>query len=366
MAKAPSDKPKKRFRPLRIVVKTICGLVVLVVVAVGLFLGWATAVEYAPRSVEHLSVTGEAVAGAQLAAGGTVEVLTWNIGYAGLGAEQDFFMDGGTMVQPESQADVERYMAGILATLEANPAQIYLLQEVDTDSKRSFGLNEQEQIAEAITGLTAFAYNFKSAYTPYPWPPIGKVNSGIMTISSFAVSQPQRIALPVPFKWPVKLFNLKRCLLVERIPVDDGGYLVVINVHLEAYSDPEGRAAQMKQLVELAHQEYEDGNYVIIGGDFNQTLPGFDFPTISTNWEPGVFDAEALGEGWTVADDPNVPTSRLNDKPYSGSWDDTQLLGIDGFILSPNVEAIYTRGIDQEFAYSDHNPVILKARLLKD
>jgi endonuclease/exonuclease/phosphatase family metal-dependent hydrolase len=269
------------------------------------------------------------------------------------------------MVQPESADYVERYLAGILQVLEDNPAEIYLLQEVDTDSKRSFGIDEAERITEAIEGQSAFAFNFKSPYTPYPWPTIGKVNSGLMSISTLAVTQPQRIALPVPFKWPVKLFNLKRCLLVERVPVDGGGYLVIVNVHLEAYSDAAGRQAQMDQLVELAHKEYRHGNYVIIGGDFNQTLPGFDFPLVSTNWEPGEFDAEALGEGWTVATDPSVPTSRLNDKPYSGSWDDTQLLGIDGFILSPNLELLEVRGIDQEFAYSDHNPVYLKAKLLK-
>jgi hypothetical protein len=33
-------------------------------------------------------------------------------------------------------------------------------------------------------------------------------------------------------------------------------------------------------------------------------------------------------------------------------------------MLSPNVESIMVKGIDMDFENSDHNPVIIKAKLL--
>lgn len=49
---------------------------------------------------------------------------------------------------------------------------------------------------------------------------------------------------------------------------------MLVNLHLEAYDDGEGKIAQTKQLREFIQSEYEKGNYVIAGGDLNQVFPG--------------------------------------------------------------------------------------------
>jgi hypothetical protein len=138
--------------------------------------------------------------------------------------------------------------------------------------------------------------------------------------------------------------------------------LILVNLHLEAYESGEGRAAQMDALAKLLQDEYAKGNYVIAGGDFNQTLPGADFPDVSADWDPGVFDPGAFPAGWTVANDAAVSTSRLNDRPWDG---DNELYVIDGFITSPNVEVLEVKTLDQDFEFADHNPVRLRA-VLKD
>ena len=82
---------------------------------------------------------------------------------------------------------------------------------------------------------------------PYPLPPIGRVTSGIMTFSSFEVSDAERIQLPCPFSYPIRLCNLKRCLIVSRIPIAGSEHeLVIVNLHLEAYDSGEGKAAQLR------------------------------------------------------------------------------------------------------------------------
>ena len=67
----------------------------------------------------------------------TLDLLTWNIGYGGLGAESDFFyadgrilFSGGMMIRP-SETLVRKNTDGTLKTIKDHPADIILLQEVD-------------------------------------------------------------------------------------------------------------------------------------------------------------------------------------------------------------------------------------------
>jgi hypothetical protein len=112
-------------------------------------------------------------------------------------------------------------------------------------------------------------------------------------------------------------------------------------------------------------KEYESGNYVIAGGDFNQTFPDADYPVLDdAYWAPGTLDAAMLPEGWQFAADASVPTCRLLNGSYSGSYADTQLYVIDGYILSPNVQLDAVQTLDAGFTYADHHPVRLEATLL--
>ena len=130
-----------------------------------------------------------------------------------------------------------------------------------------------------------FAYNFKCDFVPYPLPPIEKVNSGIFTMTDLKVNSAARLALPESFSWPVKTCNLKRCMQETRIPLEGtDAELVLINFHLEAYDDGDGKIAQSKMLAEKLSKEYEAGNYVIAGGDFNQTFEGIPLPTQKTGF----------------------------------------------------------------------------------
>jgi endonuclease/exonuclease/phosphatase family metal-dependent hydrolase len=191
------------------------------------------------------------------------------------------------------------------------------------------------------------------------------VNSGLFTMTAgLKVERAARIALPCPFSCPMRIANLKRCLLVSYLPVEGSGkQLVLINLHLEAYDDGEGKVAQTNQLKEFMQSEYGKGNYVIAGGDFNQVFPGSLalYPnTHEENWAVGVLDENLLPDGWMTVCDLSVPTCRLLNQPYDPSdKEGTQYYVIDGFILSPNVSMITAKTLDEGFANSDHNPVKL-------
>jgi endonuclease/exonuclease/phosphatase family metal-dependent hydrolase len=359
----------------------IGGLVVIALLFLAGFFVFLSVNEYRPGEREVLEVRNPAAARA--AAGSRIRVLSWNTGYASLGAAQDFFMDGGTMVRPPSEEAVRANLRGIWDFLSGRDCDAVLLQEVDSSSHRSWYVDEAGSLADAFQGSSVFAYNFLAPLVPWPVPEfIGKVASGLLTLNTFEVSRAERIHLPGPFRWPVRTVNLKHCLLVERLPVKDSDReLVLVNLHLEAYDlnlndmpleaydEPDGRDAQVRVLEDFLRAEYAKGNYCIAGGDFNRTFPGFDetrFPLREGVWTPGVLSPSLLPEGWRYEVDLSRPSCRLLDKPWSGDYEDNQLYIIDGFILSPNVELVSVHTVNLEFRYSDHNPVELTAVLKRD
>ena len=351
------SKPKKVMKGAGMVLLFLAGILLLALI-------WLTIREYRPEAEETLAVP----SGSETPApGSSLEILTFNTGYAGLDKTQDFFMDGGSQVQPDSRQEVEENLQGIAGILKEHPADVYFLQEVDLDSKRSYRIDQQAYYQENLDLPGVFACNFKCDFIPYPLPPIGKVESGILTMTDLAVSSASRISLPESFFWPVKTCNLKRCMLETRIPLTGTDReLVLINFHLEAYDSGEGKIRQSQMLAEKLQKEYEAGNYVIAGGDFNQTFEGIDkYPLKDTdNWAPGVIGEDSLPEHFSFAVDDSYPTCRLLNEPYSGSFDTSQVYVLDGFLVSDNIKVNQVSVINTDFAYTDHQPVRLEVRLL--
>ncbi len=351
---------KKLLKGLLIILVVI---VAVTVVGGGIGLIYLTSHEYKPEPVETVENYGQS--SRELAPGDTVSILTYNIGYGANDAEHDFFMDGGKTVNTESADNINRNINGIISTLYEAKADINLLQEVDIDSKRSYNIDEASMLSGAFSDcMYAFANNYLCDYVPYPFPTtIGKVNAGIMTISPYSADSVERIALSNSFSWPVSTCQLKRCLLVERIPLTDSNKkLVVVNLHLEAYDGGDMKLEQFKELCDFIKMEYANGNYVVAGGDFNSTLPSVDssrYPLkITDNFMPAQITTDYLQTGWKYGTDDSVPSSRLLNEPYDPESENTQLYVLDGFICSPNVLIENVKTIDTGFNCSDHNPVI--------
>lgn len=354
-AETAAQKPKKKKAG-----KVLLILVIVILGALAALVVYLTINEYNPASVEDLQISRNA--DAVLAPGTPLRVVTCNTGYGGLSADADFFMDGGRSVNPPSEEAVMENIEGIGSLLSVQGAGVYLLQEVDLESSRSFDIDEVAYYENVLNLPGVFAYNYKCNYVPYPLPPIGKVGAGLLTLTKLHAVQAQRIALPLSFEWPVRTANLKRCLLVERIPVEGTDKeLVLVNLHLEAYDDGDGKAAQTEQLNKLLEVEFLKGNYVIAGGDFNQTFPeSAEFPVVAPeSWVPGVLDAELLPYGYSYVFDDSLPTTRVLNAPYTGSYETSQVYVIDGFIVSDNVAVQSVAVVDDNFRFTDHQPVVL-------
>jgi endonuclease/exonuclease/phosphatase family metal-dependent hydrolase len=353
------------------IIRTVLGVILCLLLAFGILILVLTATEYRPEDTEAVSVNGKY--SKTLSAGDSIQVLTWNIGYGALGDNADFFMDGGSHVLTASSERVHENIKNIMSDVVELDPDVVFFQEADVDSKRSRYTDEVQTIRDSFAGYqNAFANNYKCLYVPYPLPTLGKVDSGILTLSRFEVTSAQRVQLPCPFSWPLRVANLKRCLLVERIPLQNSDReLVLVNLHLEAYDEGEGKAAQTQALKELLESEMEAGNYVIAGGDFNQSFSNTDtsaYPVISDDlWQAGLIDVSDFSEELQFLADSSTPTCRSLDRAYEGADPENfQYYMIDGFIVSSNLQVDGLETLDKEFVSADHNPVLLSVTLSEE
>lgn len=347
-----------------------CGIGVIaisLVVVFGTMLIYLSIREYKPERKEIIQIKNQET-GEKLKKDQEISVLTWNVGYGALSETEDFFMDGGKDVRPESRILVQNNLSQMKDVIKKTNSKVVFLQEIDKNSKRSYHINEVNTLAKGWKGNWAYARNFLCDYIPYPMPTIGQVDAGLVTLNRFQVSEAVRYSLPTPFSWPLRVCQLKRCLLMERVPINGSQKEVVfVNLHLEAYDNGSGKKAQTRILAEILQKEYDKGNYVIAGGDFNQTFQQVDqrkYPIWDDeNFQAGEVDEAVFQNGWKFATDDSFPTCRLLNRPYDRKDEKTQFYVIDGFIVSPNVEICNVTTLNEDFKNSDHNPVQIKIKL---
>lgn len=294
-----------------------------------------------------------------------ISLLTWNIGYCGLDREMDFFYDGGTKVRTPEPVFRENFKA-VSDFIKSNDSiDFILLQEVDRKSKRSYKLDEYSAIEEKLSKSSAqFATNYDVFFVPVPpSDPMGKVYSGISVFSNYVPSSSVRYSFPGNYGFPKQLFMLDRCFIVNRYPLKNGRQLLLINTHNEAFDPGEIRRAQMEYLKKFMLEEYASGNYIIAGGDWNQTPPDFtpEFVSNKVNSMQMAIKHDYLPAEWTWVYDNTTPSNRTVTAAYNPEVTTTTV--IDFFLLSPNVSKLAIKCINLNFANSDHNPVIIRAKL---
>ncbi len=363
--------------------------------------------------------------------GTTFSASTYNIGFGAYDRAYDFFMDendykpeyvsshGGVAHTVGSHSRAASADAALhntegavhtIVDLEQDygkPVDFALFQEVDTNSDRSFHVNQLQNMANEFTTYDyVHAVNFHSSYLAYPLnEPIGKINSGISTFSRYSIESSVRKSFYVTDAFPTKFFDLDRCYSISKIPVGTTGkYLSIINVHLSAYdATGEIRARQFNELKGTLAAEFSAGNYVLVGGDFNHDVI-YDNPAFASNgiyinpaaqpdwydnyeqerpedywWnylrlDPSDPDYDLEGTGMTIAAADNIPTCRDPSIPWQDENNngilDNFLCTIDGFLVSPNLEVLKVENIaagddadNLGFAYSDHNPAYIEFKL---
>jgi endonuclease/exonuclease/phosphatase family metal-dependent hydrolase len=282
-----------------------------------------------------------------------LEILSWNLGFGGLGEGAEFYPDGGRRLIPSSRRDVLRYVAGIGAFLGQAEADLYLLQEAARPSAVNRGV-------DLVADLTARLPGRWQAYSPEVLIPFPRVSVGPATFAPGPPCTVERLELPRVKRW--QPFHL----LITRFPVSGGGgELVLANVHLSAFDENASlRRRQLESVTAFLLAEALRGNWVVLGGDWNLLLAETRFP--HTTAERYLFWVHPLPDGfpppgWRLVVDDKVPTVRTLERAYARGENYTAV--IDGFVVSPNVCVLEVRTADLDFRFSDHQPVSVRLRL---
>jgi len=298
----------------------------------------------------------------------TFSVISWNIGYAGLGDNMDFFYDSGKKVRDDYDRTITN-LDSINYFLKRNSSCTFLLiQEVDLHSKRSYYINEMDTLVSKSVYHSALAPNYVVSFVPIPpTSPMGRVNSGVMSLSKYLPISSTRYSYPGRFSWPNRLFNLRRCMLVNRYPTANGKEFTLINTHMSAFDDGSLKKQEMEFLKAYITAEYALGNYVLVGGDWNQSPPNFPLTTFGENYKVDFFkltniSSDYMPNDWKWVFDPKSPTNRYLNESYKPGKTFRSI--IDIFLVSPNVEVIQNRTIDLNFTNSDHNPISMIFKLI--
>lgn len=298
----------------------------------------------------------------------TLKLLSWNICYGGFNNEMDFLFNNGKRIK-SSKADVQVNLEGISAFLaDKSGFDVIMLQEVDSNSRRSYFVNEYQLICKSLPDYHLdYCKDHVVAFYPFPvYNPLGRISSGLQNLSRIKPNQSYRITLPNLYKWPHSLLMPSGALLVNRHQLNNNKELIIININIDDKNEESYIEGQMKFIRDFLINEYKKGNYVIAGGDWGQRPPGittdFHFNNTDSTQIPAI--PNDFLPGWQWIADIHAPTMRMLDKPYNP--DKSLTFITDFFVISPNIEKLDNYTIHLDFKHSPHNPVAIKVKLLGD
>ncbi len=288
--------------------------------------------------------------------GPVIRVMNWNIGYAGLGKDSDFVMDGGENLLPPSRDIVEVNLAGISGILQKADADVYLIQEISEPDMLNRGVDVLGGVRDALGGHSSwFSYDFSTRFVPTRW----ALKHGLATFVPFVPENIRTIRLPNEPERLGGLIQRQYHIQITEFGAQ-GNDWILMNIHLSAFDEGGNvRVRQFEKLLEVAQEFYEDGKHVIIGGDWNMQLAPTEFP--HTTKQKDLFwlktlPASTIKPGWRLVIDEKTATVRTNERPYRRGQNYTTI--IDGFLVSPNVEVGSVQTLDLDFEFTDHQPTL--------
>jgi len=284
-------------------------------------------------------------------------ILTWNIGYAGMGKDSDFFLDNGKQLRPPSKQSVISNLDGIKNHLIETKAEILLLQEVPYASWNTYSINV---FNELTTQFTNYHWTYvDDLHLKFTIPPFS-IRMGNATASRFPISSSYSIPIANEPNAFLHIFKKKYNMHVTHLDLN-GHLWSIINIHLSAFDDEKIsiREEQLAQILSYAKKEKEAGYHVIIGGDWNLEISESDFGEYSTK-QKDLFWIRSLPawahiKGFSWVFDPTEPTVRTAEKPYKEGENYTLI--IDGFVISDTLEVLEVKTDDLNFKSTDHHPV---------
>jgi len=341
------------------VIRYFFSLLLCLVVGGGIFIYWAVGGSLPTRTglpIKHL------YEGNVPQPKRALKVVSYNIGHC-QGVKENAW-------DYRDKETTKRQLDRVANAMVKMDADIFLLQEVDLDSKRTYHINQIDFIKEKTKHpYHVCATVWEKNYIPFPyWPPahhLGYVRSANCILSRFPLQNHERIIFEKPKSNPFWYNWAYIDRGIQRADVQIGDQkIALLNIHLEAW-ETKAREDQIK-IVNSYINEIDIP--VILGGDFNTILPD---ATIRTGFldDPDVDYGEDQTLAWFFKNAASLQIPKLSEKSddpfklytFPSSEPDRRLDHI--FLLGDTLSFSQFFVEDRASTASDHLPVVAKIKM---
>lgn len=283
-------------------------------------------------------------------------ILNYNIKYGG--ARLTFFWECNGERYNMTENEVTVHLDNIVEFInEVNP-DILILQEVDRQSQRSVYIDQTQYLLDRTElNYGAYASQHKADFLPSDG--MGPLDFGNSILSKWPISKGTRISLPLMRDQPAyyTYFYLKRHILTAEIDLPWKDNFVVVNTHLEAFSDDGTKKRQIDKLHSELTRLTDEGKDWVMGGDLNSLPKGSEVLSGFPDDCPGLFDPDDYSgeEDWldSLFTDFNSAMTLVDYEAQNSRW----------YSYTGNTDFGWTRTLDYMFTNGDwvdynHNYVI--------
>ena len=254
----------------RLLRPTLLGLLLVAAVLASLIYS----VTWRPDAKEVLALSCPATAPV-LVPGQALKVMTWNVQYLA-GKRYVFWynlVDGSGPDLRPTREDMAFSLDEVSRVIRDEQPDLVLLQELDENAKASDYQDQLALLQERLVDLypcSTQAFTWKADLVP-DWHILGSVGRKLVTLSRYQIEHAERLQLPVAEANIIsRQFQPKPALLVNYLPLNDGGQIIAINTQFDAPSlDNSNLLHQMQATGVLLDKFESQGTPWLIGGDFN-------------------------------------------------------------------------------------------------
>ena len=350
----------------RLLRPTLLGLLLVAAVLASLIYS----VTWRPDAKEVLALSCPATAPV-LVPGQALKVMTWNVQYLA-GKRYVFWynlVDGSGPDLRPTREDMAFSLDEVSRVIRDEQPDLVLLQELDENAKASDYQDQLALLQERLVDLypcSTQAFTWKADLVP-DWHILGSVGRKLVTLSRYQIEHAERLQLPVAEANIIsRQFQPKPALLVNYLPLNDGGQIIAINTQFDAPSlDNSNLLHQMQATGVLLDKFESQGTPWLIGGDFN-LLPIGQFLRLPAELRAGYSPDSELHLLWEKY--PMVPSNPEATGIDRELWlthfpNDSRVQApdrtLDYLFYSPKLQRIeaYVRQEDT-LSISDHLPVM--------
>ena len=202
----------------------------------------------------------------------TLTVATWNIRF-GIGRANWFGDSCGDLVLFDNETIIDglELLAQKITEMDAD---ILLLQEVDTDSKRSAYIDQVQWLLDHTSmNYGVYASMWEVQFVPSDG--LGRVNTGNAILSKWPLSEAERIQLSLRGDQDAltKAFYVRRNVL-KAIVNYPGNPFWAVDIHASAFSNDDTKQKQFLEFKDVLDEINSKGELFVAGGDLNELPPG--------------------------------------------------------------------------------------------